>query len=98
MLPMPIYTNLIPFLVLTLSTPYSFLKDKLKHLAVGVLILIISHFLLDIGFYNLFRDPVTPKPIYWTFKYPLVLLSEAFPIVLWLILARKNLKRFLPRV
>ena len=91
----PLFTNLLPFLSLMLITREMNLKERLSRLGYGALIIFGWHVLLCWAMYQMHGK--TQNPTLFASKLTLViyLLNYSLPFMLWMIFARKQLRKFL---
>ena len=91
----PLFTNLLPFLSLMIITRGISLKERLSKLVYGALIIFGWHVLLCWAMYQMHGK--TQNPTLFASKLTLViyLLNYSLPFMLWMIFARKQLRKFL---
>ncbi len=85
------YINLIPFVGLMLVTPSLTLRRRLGGLVIGLLLLVLSHLLLN-------ATPVFLRSQRATLPFAAAALSDALPFMIWFVLAREPLMRMVTRI
>jgi len=76
------FTNLIPFIALTLALPKVRLQKRLIRLVVGLLILAAVHFILIIAVSGVYSAHSLSETAY-KYIFPMCTINDALPLVLW---------------
>ncbi len=76
------FTNLIPFIALSLALPGVRLRKRLICLASGLVILAAVHFILIIVVSKIYSVHSLSKTAY-KYMFPLFTINDALPLVLW---------------
>ncbi len=76
------FTNLIPFIALSVSLPDVGIKKRLTRLALGLAILMAAHFVLIIAVSKIYATYELSQTAY-KFMFPLFIINDALPLALW---------------
>jgi len=78
------FTNLIPFIALSVSLPGVAIKKRLIRLVLGLIILMVVHFLLIISVSKIYATYSLSQTAY-KYMFPLFILNDALPLALWFV-------------
>lgn len=91
------FTNIIPFIALSVSLPDVEIRKRLLRLLYGLLILMVVHFILIIAVSGIYAT-YELSPTAYKFMFPLFIINDALPLVLWfLFFSEEILRLFRPR-
>jgi len=79
------FTNLIPFIALTVSLPGINLKRRLARLGLGLAVLAAVHFILIVAVSAVY-NAYALSPTAYKYMFPLLIVNDALPLVLWFLL------------
>ncbi len=76
------FTNLIPFIALTLALPDVAWKNRLIRLIIGLAILAVVHFILIVAVSKVYSIYSLSETAY-KFIFPMCTINDALPLALW---------------
>ncbi len=76
------FTNLIPFIALSVSLPGVRIKKRLIRLFLGLIILMAVHFFLIIAVSKIYATYELSQTAY-KYMFPLFMINDALPLALW---------------
>ena len=90
------FTNLIPFIALSVSLPGVKIGKRLVRLFLGLIILMAVHFFLIISVSKIYSAYQLSATAY-KYMFPLLIINDALPLVLWFLFFSEDiLKVFRP--
>lgn len=90
------FTNLIPFIALSVSLPGVRLTKRLLRLGFGLLILVAIHFILIVAVSRVYSvHSLTPTA--YRYIFPLLTINDALPLVLWFLFYSDEIIRLFRR-
>lgn len=91
------FTNIIPFIALSVSLPDVKIRKRLLRLLYGLLILMMVHFILIIAISRIYTS-YELSPTAYKYMFPLFIINDALPLVLWfLFFSEEILRLFRPQ-